>query len=508
MFSHFRTDRTVTLHVGAERASNPREARPCPGWDPRNDRNGDGKVDDEEAKQLVNPDALAREMKQARIPIYFWGPPRDDYVMNVGHPEYQRFLAEVYCPGRLEGVDGLYIDTTPPDVAGAGRSADVLEFPRPPEDPHQWLHAMQMMLAKIKVQLPDNPITANGWNARPFVIDGRESEGWLRAGVSVSQYEKTLAETEALDRRGKIQMIQYNPIFDEDLSEFGRKVPISHDRDAIFGLATYYLVHGDFTYYAFGQHPYRKVENQWPKAAAVDIGAPTGPRYVLAQSEPMKVVEGDNLLPNGDFELDENGDLNPDEWVIAEPVELDAEVKHSGRYSARITSDTRKINNFNKGYVTLKPNTAYTIYCWIKTEGLVGNPGAQVYPYEFDGAGGGGMITVTGTTDWKQYSIGFATADDPEGRINFRMYGATGTVWFDDIVLVEGGETPWKVFAREYTRALVLTKPSCSGKWDASTATEHKLPGAFRPLLADGSLGEPLTTISLRSGEGAILLRQ
>ncbi len=508
MFSHFRIDTSVTLHVGAERASNPRETRLIPGWDPANDPNSDGVVDDAEAEKRDNPEATAREMKQARIPIYFWGPPRDDYVMNVGHPLYQQFLAEVYCPGQMTGMDGLYIDTTPPDVAGPGRSADVLEFPRPADDPHQWLHAMQMMLARIKVQLPDAPITANGWNARPFVIDGLQSEGWMRAMSTIAQYERTLERTAAIDRRGKMQMIQYNPIFDETLAEFGEKVPISHDRDAILGLATYYLVHGDHTYYAFGRHPYSGVQKLWPKAAGVDIGVPAGPYRLFAERGEGTLAVGPNLLPNGDFEVDADGDGNPDEWAIAEPVELDEAVRHSGRFSARITSDSTRINNFSKGYVTLKPRTTYTLLCWMRTEDVVGSPGAQLYPYEFDGATGGGMITVTGTSDWRQYSVSFTTADDPTGRINFRMYGATGAAWFDDIRLVEGADPDWKVFGRDYSKALVLAKPYTGGAWDETTASEHELPGTFRALQADGTLGEPVDMVSLRSGEGAILLRE
>ena len=126
-------------------------------------------MDDAEAADLANPEAHARRMSKARVPIYYWGPPRDDYVMNVGHPMYQRFIAEVYCPAQLEGYDGLYVDTTPPDVPSAGRSADVLEFPRPPGDPHQWLHAMQTLMARIKATLPDAPITANGQVDNPLV---------------------------------------------------------------------------------------------------------------------------------------------------------------------------------------------------------------------------------------------------------------------------------------------------------------------------------------------------
>lgn len=507
MFCHFSADTQVTLHVGAERASNPRETRLVPGWDPSNDRDGDGVVDEAEAADLVNPGATARRKSQARIPIYYWGPPRDDFVMNVGHRGYQQFVAQVYCPAQAEGFDGLYVDTMPPDVPAAGRSAQVLEFPRPPEAPHQWLHAMQTMLARIKAALPDAPITANGWHGRPFVIDGLQSEGWLKAVTPVAQYERVLEQTAHMDARGKIQMIQYNPIFHEKLSEFGEKAPIEHSRDVILGLASYYLVHGDHTYYAYGRHPYAGVQELWPPVAAVDIGIPTGPYRLFAQAEAERRATGPNLLPNGEFETDDDGDLNPDEWDVVEPVELDETVKHSGRYSARIDSDTTRINNFSRNYVTLKANTSYTLVCHIKTQDVVGSPGAQVYPYEFEGATGGGMVTVTGATDWREYSMGFRTADDPTGRINFRMYGATGVAWFDDIRLFEGAFSDWKVFARDFTKALVLVKPYGGGRWDDSTATEHRLPGTLTPLRADGTTGAPANTIRLRSGEAAILLK-
>jgi len=60
MFCHFAEDTHVRLHVGAERASNPIEDRLCPGWDPRNDRNGDGRVDDAEFANRVNTTTVLR----------------------------------------------------------------------------------------------------------------------------------------------------------------------------------------------------------------------------------------------------------------------------------------------------------------------------------------------------------------------------------------------------------------------------------------------------------------
>ncbi len=48
------------------------------------------------------------------------------------------------------------------------------------------------------------------------------------------------------------------------------------------------------------------------------------------------------------------------------------------------------------------------------------------------------MLTWTGTQDWTEQRLVLRTADDAEGRINFRIYGARGTAWFDDLRLVEG----------------------------------------------------------------------
>jgi hypothetical protein len=147
----------------------------------------------------------------------------------------------------------------------------------------------------------------------------------------------------------------------------------------------------------------------------------------------------DNLLVNGSFEYDSDGDNNPDDWIISEPVERDSTESVDGQYSAKIDS-TVVINNINRQYVDLKPNTTYTLSAWIKTENVTWE-GAQVYPYDYDGViDASKWIRVEGTTDWTSYSMQFSTGADPsKARINFRLKHATGTAWFDDINLVEGG---------------------------------------------------------------------
>jgi hypothetical protein len=75
-------------------------------------------------------------------------------------------------------------------------------------------------------------------------------------------------------------------------------------------------------------------------------------------------------------------------------------------------------------------------------------------------------------------------------------------------------ERSYRIYQREYTKALVLFKPlsHVRGTREAAsigdeTMTRHELAGSYRPLLADGTLGEAVTAITLRNGEGAILIK-
>lgn len=505
MFCHFAEDTWVVLHVGAELTSRPREKRLCPGWDASNDRNGDGRVDDAEFSRLANPKATAREPRQARIPIYYWGPPNDDFVVNVGHPAYQEFMAAEWAPHLCEGYDGIYFDTVPVDVAGAGRTMAVREYPAAERSRDRWRQDLQMLFARIKIALPDKMITGNGWDATPMVSDGRQDEGWQAIEHHSGRWRRQLDRAIELDRRGKVQLIQYNPIYDAELSEFGPKLPISRDRDKMFGLATYLLAHGRFTYFGFGRHPYANVTRLWFPAMRCDLGEPTGPYYLFTSSDPADDSTSKNLLVNGGFE-ESDSQGNPLGWQPAKPLEVDRAIRRSGTASARISSPDRKINNINRVFVRLKPHTSYTLVAWVKTDHVDGQPGAQVYPYEFDGVQSLGMLTWTGTQDWTQQRLAFTTADDAEGRVNFRIFGASGSAWFDDIRLVEGVALKQQVFARRYTKGLVLVKPYVGGSFGDDTALTYKLAATYRPLQVDGTWGEPRGEILLRNGEAAVLL--
>lgn len=70
----------------------------------------------------------------------------------------------------------------------------------------------------------------------------------------------------------------------------------------------------------------------------------------------------------------------------------------------------------------------------------------------------------------------------------------------------------YKVYQRQYSNALILYKPLSyrqgvgTGTAADNTATVHTLGGNYRALRSDGTLGPVITSISLRNGEGAILV--
>jgi hypothetical protein len=72
----------------------------------------------------------------------------------------------------------------------------------------------------------------------------------------------------------------------------------------------------------------------------------------------------------------------------------------------------------------------------------------------------------------------------------------------------------FKVYQRQYEKALILFKPlshhraaKTAATIEDNTATKHDLGGTYRQVQPDGSLGPPITSISLRNGEGAILAK-
>ncbi|HJT78408.1 MAG TPA: Ig-like domain-containing protein, partial [Gemmataceae bacterium] len=72
----------------------------------------------------------------------------------------------------------------------------------------------------------------------------------------------------------------------------------------------------------------------------------------------------------------------------------------------------------------------------------------------------------------------------------------------------------YHVYQRNYTNSLILYRPlshtqgnSGTGSLSSSSAVTLHLNGTYRPLNANGRLGSPVTSVTLRNGEGAILVK-
>jgi hypothetical protein len=110
---------------------------------------------------------------------------------------------------------------------------------------------------------------------------------------------------------------------------------------------------------------------------------------------------------------------------------------------------------------------------------------------------------------------------DPSGAWSRHWFPAMGTnigqpsgSWS----LLASGADPantsltYHVYQRSFTNGLVLYKPlsygnGVNGTLADATATTQILDGTYYPVQADGTLGAPITSITLRNGEGAILVK-
>jgi hypothetical protein len=109
-------------------------------------------------------------------------------------------------------------------------------------------------------------------------------------------------------------------------------------------------------------------------------------------------------------------------------------------------------------------------------------------------------------SSWSQHFFGALTYNvgQPSGSWYVYAHGADPS---------DSTKTSY-VFARQYANALVLYKPlsstpngSANGTLADATATTYALGGTYRALQADGTLGPPITSVTLRNGEGAILIK-
>jgi hypothetical protein len=219
------------------------------------------------------------------------------------------------------------------------------------------------------------------------------------------------------------------------------------------------------------------------------VNAAVGPKWVLANTAGAG-ASADPIVKNGVSYLEEFG-LRPLASNFSQFEDAAAQV------------EKRLTLSGGKGYAVLDtypaggaPTDARTQIAALAEYYLVADPKKTFVMFN------GGFEPATGWnrhwTDALKFNVGqpqgtwslFATGADPAKRT-----------------------LTYKVYERQFQNALVLYKPLSyklgvgNGTLAEHTATTHKLNGTYRLLNADGTLSGPVTSVTLRNGEGAILVK-
>ncbi len=120
----------------------------------------------------------------------------------------------------------------------------------------------------------------------------------------------------------------------------------------------------------------------------------------------------------------------------------DKDIKIGNTYSYRLTN-TDYTDSMMFREIEVKPNTAYMVSCYIRTENVRSRDedpiaGAQIILKDTEEH----SLVLSGTNDWTKVEFCFSSKNQTKVEIGFRLGGNTGKVkgraWFDEIVFEEG----------------------------------------------------------------------
>lgn len=178
------------------------------------------------------------------------------------------------------------------------------------------------------------------------------------------------------------------------------------------------------------------------------------PCYLLGLILSTAVSAAPNLCPNPDLEAGQEG--QPTGWLTDQPgTSWATDEVHSGQHSLKITWETAgpTISWTSEMIPVTHGGQQFALSLWAKLEQVGGRNGAFCGFYHTDAAGqrigqSGGM-TIGGagptaeTKPWAKYlTVSNLTPEVKGVQVNVRLYGATGTAWFDDFAVVEMRQDP------------------------------------------------------------------
>src|SRR3990172_5520904 len=153
-----------------------------------------------------------------------------------------------------------------------------------------------------------------------------------------------------------------------------------------------------------------------------------------------------NLVKNGSFENDSNGDGMPNGWGGQDLTTADKRVcsqSFAGNCSFKMKGDASKDKFlFQVPSVSGGPGDAYTLKIWVKTKDLIFGAGlARINLFLAQTDGGQDYASVNileGTTGWTLYTLDLLATEPYSGAwVQVQFFQMTGKAWFDKVKLVE-----------------------------------------------------------------------
>ena len=234
-----------------------------PGWDPRNDRDGDGYVDDSEHSSLVNPSATARMRQEARAFTLgqMWSQESSGCRVNVWDSTLSSYLADYWTSQwQSTGLQGAYNDDMlkmlGADVFPIDKGGQLIEFNgsvNSTEATNAYQIGFTNILAAIAAKSKSKYIAGNisgvnifgsvNFKAILAVLNFFLREQYLTVGIGLTGYFgiQKMWDNFAYAALGKKSLIQ-GQLWAGAVQLLGRSQRSHWERDISTLLAVYYLV--------------------------------------------------------------------------------------------------------------------------------------------------------------------------------------------------------------------------------------------------------------------------
>lgn len=151
----------------------------------------------------------------------------------------------------------------------------------------------------------------------------------------------------------------------------------------------------------------------------------------------FEVNEKDSLIDNNGFEAGL--------WAKHAGAAIDSSVKHTGKHSAKLTAAGQPAN-LQSEVASIGAGQKISFSIQLKTEGITAADGVKVELMQVDENGhdiglyakNNGRIATGGTHDWQEFNIDHIDTEAAGLRVIVRVQdGVEGTVWVDDVILLE-----------------------------------------------------------------------